>query len=217
MFLDATGQVVSSADMAPCPAGTVDLPDLPGRRAPTAAAIEVPAGQLAALGLDGRRTGSRSTVGRASLPDLMTPGRRPASELSHPRAIVEPMRESASRSTTMHRSIDDPAPTVGAPARGRVQREVMRSMRAYELMIIFDGDVEDAGVTEGLARVAQQVEAGGGKVAKTDLWGRRRFAYEINHKFEGIYVVLEIVDRGRSTSTTSSAPCASRTRSSATS
>jgi small subunit ribosomal protein S6 len=68
----------------------------------------------------------------------------------------------------------------------------MRSMRAYELMIIFDGDVEDTAVTEGLARVAQLVEAGNGKVAKTDLWGRRRFAYEINHKFEGIYVVLEI-------------------------
>ncbi len=66
-------------------------------------------------------------------------------------------------------------------------------MRAYELMIIFDGDVEDANVTDALARVDQQVEAGAGKVAKTDLWGRRRFAYEINHKFEGIYVVLEIV------------------------
>jgi small subunit ribosomal protein S6 len=65
-------------------------------------------------------------------------------------------------------------------------------MRAYELMIIFDGDVEDTGVTEGLARVGQLIEASGGQVAKTDLWGRRRFAYEINHKFEGIYVVLEI-------------------------
>jgi small subunit ribosomal protein S6 len=66
-------------------------------------------------------------------------------------------------------------------------------MRAYELMIIFDSDVEDTNVTEALGRVGQMVEAGAGKVAKTDLWGRRRFAYEINHKFEGIYVVLEIV------------------------
>jgi small subunit ribosomal protein S6 len=66
-------------------------------------------------------------------------------------------------------------------------------MRAYELMIIFDGDVEDAAVTEALGRVTQMVEAGNGRVATTDLWGRRRFAYEINHKLEGIYVVLEIV------------------------
>jgi small subunit ribosomal protein S6 len=66
-------------------------------------------------------------------------------------------------------------------------------MRAYELMIIFNGDTEDAAVTEALGRVGQQVEAGSGRVATTDLWGRRRFAYEIDHKVEGIYVVLEIV------------------------
>lgn len=73
----------------------------------------------------------------------------------------------------------------------------MRSMRAYELMIIFDADVEDAGVQDALKRLGQQVADGGGSVAKTDLWGRRRFAYEINHKFEGIYVVLEIVTEAR--------------------
>ncbi len=74
----------------------------------------------------------------------------------------------------------------------------MRSMRAYELMIIFDADVEDAGVQDALKRLGQLVEAGSGSVAKTDMWGRRRFAYEINHKFEGIYVVLEIITEARS-------------------
>lgn len=70
-------------------------------------------------------------------------------------------------------------------------------MRAYELMIIFDGDLDDAGVTAQLKTVTAAVEAGGGRIAKRDLWGRRRFAYEINHKWEGIYVVLEIVTEGR--------------------
>jgi len=70
-------------------------------------------------------------------------------------------------------------------------------MRVYELMIIFDGDVEDNAVNEHLANVGRLVEVGGGKIAKTDRWGRRRFAYEINHKWEGIYVVLEIVTEGR--------------------
>jgi len=70
-------------------------------------------------------------------------------------------------------------------------------MRAYELMIIFDGDVEDTAVNAILANVNKLVEAGGGTVAKTDRWGRRRFAYEINHKWEGIYVVLEISTEGR--------------------
>jgi small subunit ribosomal protein S6 len=42
-------------------------------------------------------------------------------------------------------------------------------------------------------RITQMVEAGGGSVATVDRWGRRRFAYEINHKSEGVYTVLEIV------------------------
>ncbi len=70
-------------------------------------------------------------------------------------------------------------------------------MRAYELMIIFDGDVEDTAVNAHLANVNRLVEAGGGTVVKTDRWGRRRFAYEINHKWEGIYVVLDISTEGR--------------------
>jgi small subunit ribosomal protein S6 len=81
--------------------------------------------------------------------------------------------------------------------RVRVQREVMLVMRAYELMIIFDGEVDDTAVNEQLANVGRLVESGGGTVKKTDRWGRRRFAYEINHKWEGIYVVLEIATEGR--------------------
>ncbi|HEX7095884.1 MAG TPA: 30S ribosomal protein S6 [Acidimicrobiales bacterium] len=65
-------------------------------------------------------------------------------------------------------------------------------MRAYEVMIIIDTDVDDAGVRQLLAKATEIVEAEGGKVATTDLWGRRRFVYQINHKHEGIYVVLEI-------------------------
>ena len=73
----------------------------------------------------------------------------------------------------------------------------MLAMRAYELMIIFDGDVEDTRVNEHLANVDRLITEGGGTIAKTDRWGRRRFAYEINHKWEGIYVVLEITTDAR--------------------
>ena len=65
-------------------------------------------------------------------------------------------------------------------------------MRAYELMIILDAGLDDAGVQAQLARVTEGVQAGGGRVATTDIWGVRHFAYEIDHKHEGIYVVLEI-------------------------
>ena len=65
-------------------------------------------------------------------------------------------------------------------------------MRAYELMVIIDTDVDDAGVQAVNQKVTDLVEADGGTVVKTDLWGKRRYAYPINKKFEGIYVVLEI-------------------------
>jgi small subunit ribosomal protein S6 len=68
----------------------------------------------------------------------------------------------------------------------------MSAMRAYELMVIFDGATDESDVERILQQGGGLITAGGGRVAKTDRWGRRRFAYEINHKWEGIYVVLEI-------------------------
>ena len=64
--------------------------------------------------------------------------------------------------------------------------------RAYELMIIVDQDADDAANTAVLDRVTELVQADGGSVPTVDKWGRRRFAYEINHKHEGVYAVLEI-------------------------
>ncbi|MFQ5556982.1 MAG: 30S ribosomal protein S6 [Acidimicrobiales bacterium] len=42
-------------------------------------------------------------------------------------------------------------------------------------------------------RVAGLLVAEGATIASTDNWGRRRFAYEIDHKHEGTYVVWEVV------------------------
>ena len=69
----------------------------------------------------------------------------------------------------------------------------MLAMRAYEMMVICDGDLDESAVQGVINQTTAQIESAGGTVAKTDKWGRRRFAYEINHKNEGIYVVLEIV------------------------
>ena len=69
-------------------------------------------------------------------------------------------------------------------------------MRAYELMIIFDGDLEEAAVAASLSKATAAIEAEGGRVATTldsEPWGRRRFTYRINNKWEGVYVVLEVV------------------------
>jgi len=63
-------------------------------------------------------------------------------------------------------------------------------------MIIVDSDTEDSGVDQVTDRVSSYVAGLGGRVANEDRWGRRRFAYEINHKSEGIYTVLEFVTPG---------------------
>lgn len=65
--------------------------------------------------------------------------------------------------------------------------------RVYELMIIIDSDVTEDEIAEVISRTEGLVTEEGGRIASTDNWGRRRFAYEINHKNEGTYVVWEIV------------------------
>ena len=66
-------------------------------------------------------------------------------------------------------------------------------MRAYELMVIIDAELDDEVIDATVKRIAEQIGQRGGTVRKEDRWGRRRFAYEINHKHEGYYVVYEFV------------------------
>ncbi len=65
--------------------------------------------------------------------------------------------------------------------------------RAYELMIIIDSDVVENDIAAVIKRTEDLITAESGRIASTDNWGRRKFAYEINHKTEGNYVVWEIV------------------------
>jgi small subunit ribosomal protein S6 len=69
-------------------------------------------------------------------------------------------------------------------------------MRAYELMVIFDGELDDAAVDDGVRRVTDYVDGKDGRTLTTNRWGKRRFAYEIAHKHEGHYVVFEIATEG---------------------
>ena len=65
-------------------------------------------------------------------------------------------------------------------------------MRAYELMVIHDGGLDDVAVQDELKDVRSRIEAVG-DIHKVDFWGRRRFAYEIDHKHDGYYSVLEVL------------------------
>ena len=65
-------------------------------------------------------------------------------------------------------------------------------MRRYELMVILDPDLEERTVGPSLDQFLNVVRTGGGTVEKVDLWGRRRMAYEINKKPEGLYAVVDL-------------------------
>ncbi|MGQ0616201.1 MAG: 30S ribosomal protein S6 [Acidimicrobiia bacterium] len=69
-------------------------------------------------------------------------------------------------------------------------------MRAYELMVILSSDLDDGATEANVRGIVEQVQAKGGEVRRTDRWGRRRFAYEIDHRHDGYYVVFEILAVG---------------------
>ncbi|WP_129338415.1 30S ribosomal protein S6 [Cellulomonas endophytica] len=65
------------------------------------------------------------------------------------------------------------------------------SLRQYEIMIILDPEIEERTVAPSLDRYLNVVKTDGGTVDKVDIWGRRRLAYEIAKKAEGIYAVVD--------------------------
>ena len=69
-------------------------------------------------------------------------------------------------------------------------------MRAYELMVIVDTEVDEAGVQSVIDQIKEQIAQRSGETKSVEVWGKRRFAYEIDHKHEGTYVVLQFVAPG---------------------
>ncbi len=65
-------------------------------------------------------------------------------------------------------------------------------MRHYELMVILDPDLEERTVAPSLDKSLNVIRKDGGSIESLDVWGRRRMAYEINKRAEGIYAVVEL-------------------------
>ena len=65
-------------------------------------------------------------------------------------------------------------------------------MRRYEIMVILDPDLEEKTIAPSLEAFLNVIRADGGTVHSIEVWGRRRLAYEINHKPEGIYALLHV-------------------------
>jgi len=66
-------------------------------------------------------------------------------------------------------------------------------MRRYEMMVILDPSLEERTIQPSLDQFLKVVTAAGGTVDKVDIWGRRRLAYEIDKKSEGIYTVIDLI------------------------
>jgi small subunit ribosomal protein S6 len=65
-------------------------------------------------------------------------------------------------------------------------------MRKYEVMVIMDPDTDERTIQPTLEQFLTVITKGGGTVDSLDIWGRRRLAYEIQKKPEGIYAVINL-------------------------
>jgi len=63
-------------------------------------------------------------------------------------------------------------------------------MRSYELMVIHRHDMAETDVRKSVAEIEKAISDREGVVKDTDFWGKRRFAYEIDHMNEGYYSVI---------------------------
>ena len=89
-----------------------------------------------------------------------------------------------------------PGPTVPGGAftgeadsdRGKENRGTVND---YDILLLLDADLGDDRPAEIVTRVRELVEKGGGTWDLHDVWGRRKLAYEIDHKGEGSYHLLQ--------------------------
>ncbi|HXN91716.1 MAG TPA: 30S ribosomal protein S6 [Candidatus Sulfotelmatobacter sp.] len=64
-------------------------------------------------------------------------------------------------------------------------------MREYEVLYIVRADLDDEKVQDAVKRVNTLIERSGGKIERTNLWGKRKLAYEVKHQKEGSYVLQD--------------------------
>ena len=72
----------------------------------------------------------------------------------------------------------------------------MAEKRTYEVVFIIDPTVGDDEVMKLSETVQKIITTQGGTITKTEVMGKRQLAYEINHKKDGTYVLLEVEGSG---------------------
>ena len=69
----------------------------------------------------------------------------------------------------------------------------------YELMVILSPELDERTVAPSLDKFLKVITNDGGSIEKVDVWGKRRFAYEIDKKTEGIYAVVNFTATSEAT------------------
>jgi small subunit ribosomal protein S6 len=65
-------------------------------------------------------------------------------------------------------------------------------MRPYEVVVILDAGLEDDVIRAAIDRATELIRSRGGNPNRVDRWGKRRFAYELKHRWEGYYALIDV-------------------------
>jgi small subunit ribosomal protein S6 len=65
-------------------------------------------------------------------------------------------------------------------------------MRPYEVMVILEPALEESAVQQMINRSTEVLTKSAGTVNRVEKWGKRRLAYELNHRTEGYYVLFDV-------------------------
>lgn len=65
-------------------------------------------------------------------------------------------------------------------------------MNKYELLVILSAETDDATREALIEKIKATLETKGGKVENVDKWGVKKYAYPINYKKEGFYVLFNL-------------------------
>jgi len=61
----------------------------------------------------------------------------------------------------------------------------------YEILLMLDPELAEEKQAEVVERTRSLIEKGGGTFERQDVWGRRKLAYPIDKKDEGVYHLLQ--------------------------
>lgn len=75
----------------------------------------------------------------------------------------------------------------------------MTHTHQYELMVILNPEIDERLVASNLDKFLKVITNDGGSIDKVDIWGRRRLAYEIQKKNEGVYAVVDFTATSEAT------------------